>query len=76
MEEPTRTKSLSDILRSSSNDKLANARQRIFEIDEILLEMPFTDPKFQELVSEQNALSVTVATKTGQRMRQSLIPSY
>ena len=73
---PTPSKSLSDIMKTNNAAKLRRANERVLEIDEILLEMPFTDPKFQELVSEQNALSITIATQTGVRMRQNLIPSY
>ena len=76
MEQPTPCRSLSDILRSQKERKLQEAYRRMYEIDDILLEMPFNDPKFQELVSEQNALSVTIATLTGAKMHQSLIPSY
>ncbi|HEY5508424.1 MAG TPA: hypothetical protein VIK29_07130 [Paludibacter sp.] len=72
----TPSKSLSDIMRINKAEKLINAYKRDTEIDEILLETAFNDPQFQVLVSEQNAIGVTIATLTGAKMFQNLVPSY
>lgn len=40
------------------NNRKKKAEKRIEEIEEILLELPFTDPNFQKLVQERNNLSI------------------
>ena len=69
-------KTISDVMRENKANKLQNALRRDTEIDKLLFEMPYNDQKFQELINEQNALGVTIATLTGAKIYQNLIPSY
>ena len=69
-------KTISDVMRENKANKLQNALKRDTEIDKLLFEMPYNDQKFQELINEQNALGVTIATLTGAKIYQNLIPSY
>ena len=69
-------KTISDVMRENKSNKLQNALKRDTEIDKLLFEMPYNDQKFQELINEQNALGVTIATLTGAKIYQNLIPSY
>ncbi len=41
-------------------EKREKAQQRIDEIEEILLKMPFTDPEFEILTYERNNLLIIV----------------
>ena len=69
-------KTISDVMRENKANKLQNALKRDPEIDKLLFEMPYNEQKFQELINEQNALGVTIATLKGAKIYQNLIPSY
>ena len=42
------------------NEKRKKAQKRIDEIEDILLELPFNDPKFETLVQERNNLLIII----------------
>ena len=42
----------------AANEKKEKAQQRVDEIENTLLELPFNDPQFQQLVSERNNLLI------------------
>lgn len=44
------------------NEKRKKAQERIDEIEDILLELPFNDPQFEKLVYERNNLLILVTT--------------
>ncbi len=44
------------------NEKRKKAQERIDEIEDILLELPFNEPEFEELVYERNNLLILVTT--------------
>ena len=58
----TMHKTIGDQMKENRLEKRRNAQKRIDEIEEILLEMPFTDPKFQQLSQERNNLLILVTT--------------
>ena len=43
-----------------SKQKRQKDMQRLDEIEEILLEMPFTNPEFEKLVSERNNILIKI----------------
>lgn len=58
----TMHKTIGDQMKENRLEKRRNAQKRIDEIEEILLEMPFTDPEFQQLSQERNNLLILVTT--------------
>lgn len=58
----TMHKTIGDQMKENRLEKREKAQKRIDEIEEILLEMPFTDPEFQQLSQERNNLLILVTT--------------
>jgi hypothetical protein len=50
--------SISDVMRSHEQIKRKSRQERFDELEEIILETPATDPKFEEYVSEYNNLKI------------------
>lgn len=56
----TMHKTIGDQMKENRLEKREKAQKRIDEIEEILLELPFTDPKFETLVQECNNLLIII----------------
>lgn len=50
---------LSKVMVENKNKRKLDIENRLNEIEDILLELSFTDPEFQKLVSERNQLLST-----------------
>lgn len=50
--------SLSSVMRAHENLKRKSRQERFDELEEIILDTPATDPKFEEYVSEYNNLKI------------------
>lgn len=55
----TTLKTISQVMVENKNQRKLDIENRINEIEDILLELSFTDPDFQKLVSERNQLLST-----------------
>jgi|GEM_PF-4353630 len=47
-------KTISQVMVENKNERTIKFEKRVDEIEDILLELPYTDPKFQVLVQERN----------------------
>jgi len=60
MEQPTPSKSLSQCMYDSQQQRKRRETERFYELEELILDTSALDPKFQEYVSEYNNLKTRV----------------
>ena len=53
-------KTISQVMVENKNERKIRLEKRLDEIEDILLELPFTDPDFQKLVYERNHILNTI----------------